>query len=82
LSLESLEKFMVIIERFEKEPDFFLRCGVAIREAINWAIDRTRTGRRYIHQLEKTEKTAIGTKVEILLKKLFPLAGAQFLIVK
>ena len=40
-----------------------------IRQAIDEVIDAPRTGRFTIGQLEKTEKTYIGTKVEILLRK-------------
>lgn len=39
-----------------------------IRRAIDEVIDGGRTGRWEISQLEKTEKTYIGTKVEILLR--------------
>ncbi len=37
-----------------------------IRQALDEVIDFPRTGRRSIAELEKTEKTYIGTKVEIL----------------
>jgi hypothetical protein len=44
------------------------RAGTAIRQAIDEVLDGGRTGRWDIHQLSKTEKTYIGTKVEIILK--------------
>jgi hypothetical protein len=39
-----------------------------IRKAIDEVIDAPRTGRVYASELEKTEKTYIGTKVEILVR--------------
>lgn len=38
------------------------------RSAIDEVIDTARTGRYFLHQLEKTEKTYLGTKFEILLR--------------
>jgi hypothetical protein len=38
------------------------------RSAIDEVIDTARTGRCFFHQLEKTEKTYLGTKFEILLR--------------
>jgi Restriction endonuclease NaeI len=42
-----------------------------LRQALDEVIDGARTGRFAIGQLEKTEKTYIGTKVEILLRYAF-----------
>jgi hypothetical protein len=42
--------------------------GQALRKAFDEVIDGPRTGRYDIEQLEKTEKTYIGTKVEIILR--------------
>ena len=44
-----------------------------IREAIDEVIDTPRTGRVHASELEKTEKTYIGTKVEILVRNYFKL---------
>jgi hypothetical protein len=44
-----------------------------IRQAIDEVIDTPRTGRVYARELEKTEKTYIGTKVEILVRRHFNL---------
>lgn len=44
-----------------------------IRQAIDEVIDTPRTGRVYANELEKTEKTYIGTKVEILVRNFFRL---------
>jgi len=40
----------------------------SLRQALDEVIDGARTGRFAVSQLEKTEKTYIGTKVEILLR--------------
>ena len=42
--------------------------GPAIRQAIDEVIDGPRTGRWSTGQLEKTEKTYIGTKIEIVVR--------------
>ncbi|WP_051229565.1 NaeI family type II restriction endonuclease [Paludibacterium yongneupense] len=42
--------------------------GQYIRQAFDEVIDGPRTGRYAISQLEKTEKTYIGTKIEIILR--------------
>lgn len=44
-----------------------------IRAAIDEVIDTPRTGRVHASELEKTEKTYIGTKVEILVRNFFRL---------
>ena len=44
-----------------------------IRQAIDEVIDAPRTGRVHASELEKTEKTYIGTKVEILVRNYFRL---------
>ncbi len=46
---------------------------VLIRAAIDEVIDTPRTGRVHASELEKTEKTYIGTKVEILVRNFFRL---------
>jgi hypothetical protein len=47
--------------------------GEIVRRAVDEVIDGPRTGRWSISQLEKTEKTYIGTKVEILVRSAFDL---------
>ncbi len=44
-----------------------------IRQAIDEVVDAPRTGRAHARELEKTEKTYIGTKVEILVRNYFRL---------
>ncbi len=53
-----------------------------LREAIDIVIDTPRTGRRSYDELEKTEKTYIGTRVEILVRSYFQLSkGALDLVI-
>lgn len=49
-------------------PDPVSRYGNAIRQSINEVLDGPRTGRWDFAQLEKTEKTYVGTKLEILVR--------------
>lgn len=49
-------------QRFEEKLRGFFR------SAIDEVIDTARTGRFYLNELEKTEKTYLGTKFEILLR--------------
>jgi hypothetical protein len=53
------------IERFKE------RIPLLLRKAIDEVIDAPRTGRFTVDELEKTEKTYLGTKVEILLRNWF-----------
>lgn len=50
-----------------------------LRQSFDEVIDGARTGRYCIAQLEKTEKTYIGTKVEIVLRDKLELARGQIL---
>jgi hypothetical protein len=47
--------------------------GESLRRSLDEVIDCQRTGRYRVEQLEKTEKTYIGTKVEIVLRFAFEL---------
>lgn len=51
------------------KPALVETIGKALRQSFDEVIDGPRTGRYRIEQLEKTEKTYIGTKVEIVLRK-------------
>jgi hypothetical protein len=62
VALTSVHAFLVA------KPNFALTVGNALRQAFDEVIDGPRTGRYCIEQLEKTEKTYIGTKVEIVLR--------------
>lgn len=53
---------------FLSRPNISSIFGGIIRRAFDEVIDGARTGRYCIEELEKTEKTYIGTKVEILLR--------------
>jgi restriction endonuclease NaeI len=49
-------------------PDPAARFGIAIRRSIDEVLDGPRTGRWDFAQLEKTEKTYVGTKLEIIVR--------------
>jgi hypothetical protein len=49
-------------------PDLVETFGKAIRQSIDEVLDGPRTGRWGFEQLEKTEKTYVGTKLEIVLR--------------
>ena len=53
--------------------------GELLRQALDEVIDMRRTRRFSIDELEKTEKTYIGTKVEILLRSYFSLEKGRLL---
>ncbi|WP_052452246.1 NaeI family type II restriction endonuclease [Noviherbaspirillum autotrophicum] len=53
---------------FTAIPDLASIIGKALRQSFDEVIDGPRTGRYCIEQLEKTEKTYIGTKVEIVVR--------------
>lgn len=58
----------LVTDFFQAIPNLSYRIGNALRQAFDEVIDGPRTGRYCIEQLEKTEKTYIGTKVEIVLR--------------
>lgn len=57
-----------ILNTFASKDEFILSVGRLIRKSISEVIDMDRTGRWSIDHIEKTEKTYIGTKVEILFR--------------
>lgn len=62
-----------VISTFTSIPEFDSRFSHAIRQAFDEVIDGARTGRWSIEQLSKTEKTYIGTKIEIIIRTEFAL---------
>ncbi|MCC2606811.1 NaeI family type II restriction endonuclease [Planctobacterium marinum] len=62
---------------FISQTNYESRLIDAIRKAIDEVIDGPRTGRFTYKQLEKTEKTYLGTKVEILLRAEFGLSKGE-----
>lgn len=73
---DSRESDLVLIRKLEKAvlrsaksaERFQQQIPLLLRKAIDEVIDAPRTGRFTIDDLEKTEKTYLGTKVEILLR--------------
>ena len=57
-----------VIDFLKTRADLVEIVGNALRQSFDEVIDGPRTGRYRIEELEKTEKTYIGTKVEIILR--------------
>lgn len=62
---------------FEKEPDTRDRFRWALRDSLDELLDGQRTGRWAYQHLSKTEKTYLGTAVEVNLTKEFDLADGD-----
>ncbi|MDX3383597.1 NaeI family type II restriction endonuclease [Streptomyces niveiscabiei] len=58
---------------FEGHADLENRFSSALRQALDEVLDGQRTGRYDVDALEKTEKTYLGTKVEIICRTAFDL---------
>ncbi|MCW5965219.1 MAG: hypothetical protein KIT83_14370 [Bryobacterales bacterium] len=70
-TLENVET--ILVETAGGRAKFCEDVGNLLRQAIDEVIDTPRTRRRLLDELEKTEKTYIGTKVEILFRNLLRL---------
>ena len=68
-----------LLERASDPPDFF---GRVLRQSLDEVLDGPRTGRWDFDQLEKTEKTYLGTKVEIVLRTALGLERGGFMDVE
>lgn len=66
---------LVHVERWfhQHSPSLEEKFGAALRQSIDEVLDGQRTGRFDIKELEKTEKTYLGTKVEIVVRSEFDL---------
>lgn len=71
-----------VIGFFLKMHGFELQAAKTLRRALDEVIDGMRTGRWSVRSLEKTEKTYIGTKVEILFKFDFELPRGKKLDIR
>lgn len=67
-----LIKFILdnIYERCGGKDKLLKEIPILIRRAIDEVIDTERTGRLTLDEIEKTEKTYLGTKIEILFRNL------------
>jgi hypothetical protein len=66
-----------IVEWFDKEDDARERLRWALRDSLDELLDGQRTGRWAYQQLSKTEKTHLGTVVEVNLTKEFEFANGD-----
>lgn len=64
-----------VVRWFRTQSDIEARFGSALRQALDEVLDGQRTGRFDIDLASKTEKTYLGTKVEIVVKATFELAA-------
>ncbi|TRO69800.1 NaeI family type II restriction endonuclease [Streptomyces sp. IB201691-2A2] len=62
---------------FKMQSNLEARFGQALRQSIDEVLDGQRTGRFNIKDLEKTEKTYLGTKVEIITRAEFNLGRGE-----
>lgn len=72
-------KLIEVKAALDAKTDLLGVVGRALRKAFDEVIDGSRTGRYCVDQLEKTEKTYIGTKVEIVLRADLELARGRVL---
>lgn len=68
-----------IAEWFANEPDARERFRWALRDSLDELLDGQRTGRWAYHHLSKTERTYLGTAVEVNLTKEFEFADGDHL---
>ncbi len=73
VALESVADFLI------KKKDLHKVISQGLRQSFDEVIDGARTGRYSIAQLEKTEKTYIGTKVEIIIRDKLSLERGRIL---
>jgi hypothetical protein len=66
-----------VIQYLANLKDFQERVAALLRRAFDEVIDGDRTGRWAVEDLKKTEKTYIGTKVEILFRHEFKLSKGK-----
>ncbi|MCX6866054.1 MAG: NaeI family type II restriction endonuclease [Verrucomicrobia bacterium] len=71
-----------VVEFFLQINGFEAQAAETLRRALDEVIDGMRTGRWSVNSLEKTEKTYIGTKVEILFKFDFELSKGNKLDIR
>ncbi|MGL5441991.1 NaeI family type II restriction endonuclease [Mycobacteroides stephanolepidis] len=68
-----------LVEWFNGEPECRERLRWALRDSLDELLDGQRTGRWAYHHLSKTEKTHLGTVVEVNLTKEFEFANGVHL---
>ncbi|MEC3979838.1 NaeI family type II restriction endonuclease [Amycolatopsis sp. H20-H5] len=74
LSTEAQDPALIDVANwFRKHADLEQRFGSILRQSIDEVLDGQRTGRYDIDLMEKTEKTYLGTKVEIVIRAAFEL---------
>jgi len=72
-SQKCVEVGKILIGKLDSLDEFLKQTGSVLRRSVDEVIDMPRTQRYSLDQIEKTEKTYIGTKVEILFRHQFKL---------
>ncbi|MEU9782483.1 NaeI family type II restriction endonuclease [Streptomyces phaeochromogenes] len=75
--LEPDESLLQVRDWFRSQPNLEARFGQVLRQSIDEVLDGQRTGRFSVEDLEKTEKTYLGTKVEIIARAEFNLSRGE-----
>lgn len=76
-SIDADPELELVCTFFENQPDLETRVRNVIRRTLDETINSGRTGKYLVRHLEKTEKTAIGTAIEINFKKEFGLTKTK-----
>lgn len=71
------EGLNAVVTWFRRQPKLEERFASVLRQSLDEVLDGQRTGRFDIRFLEKTEKTYLGTKVEIVTRSEFELARGE-----
>jgi hypothetical protein len=71
-----------ILSKFNSGAELTEKFHNLVRQSIDEVVDTARTGRTSLSELEKTEKTYIGTKVEILTRAMLGLTKGERLDLK
>jgi len=71
-----------ILSKFSNGAELTEKFHNLVRQSIDEVVDTPRTGRTSLSELEKTEKTYIGTKVEILTRSMLGLVKGKKLDLK
>jgi hypothetical protein len=76
-TIEPPTDLQAVVEWFYAQPDARERFRWALRDSVDELVDGQRTGRWCYQHLTKTEKTYLGTAVEVNLTKEFDISGGD-----
>src|SRR5690349_20771968 len=73
------EGLLAVLDWLRRQPRMEQRFGAVLRQSIDEVLDGQRTGRYDLEALESTEKTYLGTKVEIVARSAFELGRGDYM---